>query len=358
MIQFKINPLKPINKSKRINGFPLKYEFGVAKPQFKPVLFSEMYSDLMYKQTICQSANLPNVQVENLRSVVGPQELKRIVAENTNNRKFWVPGERPEALADIPDSNGLENVLNKDFGASIHIHTVNSDGKLKVNEVLDQAVKYADEYVKKNNQRFIVGITDHNTVEGCKEAVKILSSNPEKYKNIGVVLGSEISTKESSIGGYNFKKPEKLHILALCVNPYDASVNKFFRNLATTTKTPMFPKDIKVQDAVDGFAEQKYNLFSLAHPAYPDIKHRVRENEDYCDATAKVITHFKDAAKDKAFYVENYYASYFGNLQTDKKLHNTIANTCAALKLYKAGGIDTHGNSIFYSGNKIHHKNA
>jgi len=344
--------IKPtLLKSSSTAKLPLRHEFGVVKSDVKPILLSSVYSDLIYKNTICKDADIPNLRIESLRSVVGPQELKRVVARNSENRKFWVPGERPVQYNEIPDSNGLENVTNRDFGASIHIHTVNSDGQMSVKEVLNQAAEYANEYIKKSGQRFIVGITDHNTAEGCKQAVRILAENPDKYKNLGVVLGSEISTKEKSIGDYNFRKPEKLHILALCLNPFNKDVNAFFKDLSDGGKTPMFPKEINVQEAIDGFSTQKYNWFSLAHPAYPDLKHRLKPDEDHCRATAQVIKHFKDTAKDKALYVENYYASYYANLQTDTKLHNTIANTCAALKLYKAGGIDTHGNSIFYSGN-------
>lgn len=335
---------------------PVDYKFGIEKTQFKPILMSETLSDLDYKNTICKAANIANVQIHNLKSVIGPQELKRVVKENSNNRKFWVPGERPAAMEAIPDSYGLENVFSKDFGASIHIHTVRSDGQLTVEEVLNQAAKYADKYAQNGKGRFIVGITDHNTVDGCKDAVKILASNPEKYKNLGVVLGSEISTKERSIAEYQLRKPEKLHVLALCVNPFDKEVNSFFSDLATTPKTPMFPKEINVKTVVDAFSNQKYGWFSLAHPAYPDMQHRVKTGDDYCDATAKTIKHFKDTAKDKALYVENYYASYFGNLNTDKKLKKTIEQTCDALNLYKAGGIDTHGDSIFYSSNKCNAK--
>lgn len=121
----------------------------------------------------------------------------------------------------------------------------------------------------------------------------------------------------------------------------------------------MFPQDIGVQQAVDGFKTQKYNWFSLAHPAFPDMKHRVQNGDDYCDATVAMMKHFKDKAQDKALYAENYYASYFGEMAVDERLKDTINKTGAALDLYKAGGIDTHGTSIFYSGaNEIRTKNV
>lgn len=320
---------------------------------------ADMSTDIMYRASIAKDAGIPFAQIDKLKSIVGPEELKGVVQKNTNNRAFWVPGERPAGMEQIADSNPLTNVENRKFGASIHIHTTKSDGMMTVKQVLNQAAEYANEYAKTNKDRFIVGITDHNTIEGCKEAVRILAANPEKYKNLGVVLGTEISTKEKQIGNYNLRKPEKMHILSLCINPFDKGVEGFMKALLGKSSTPMFPQDIGVQQAVDGFKTQKYNWFSLAHPAFPDMKHRVQNGDDYCDATVAMMKHFKDKAQDKALYAENYYASYFGEMAVDERLKDTINKTGAALDLYKAGGIDTHGTSIFYSGaNEIRTKNV
>lgn len=315
-------------------------------------LYSEILSDLIYKNKIIAASNIPGLKIESLTSIAGPNELRRIVKANNNNRKFYIPGERPESLKDIPDSYNLENVFNKEFGGSFHIHTKNSDGKLSVQELLDKSVKYADKYAKQNNQPFVIGITDHNSIEGCKEAIRIISQKPNKYKNLRVILGTEISTKERELDNYKLKKPLKFHILAECINPFDKKINQFFYNLNEGRKNPMYPKEITIKEAVEGFKEDRNNLFSLAHPGYPNIKKFIDETESPYEVTKSAIKHFKETAGDKAFYVENYYAGYYGDVALDTQLHKTINNACDDLKLYKAGGIDTHGDSIFYNGVK------
>ena len=362
MLKIKPTTIIPIKNRSGFKPSPIYsrdkigYRFGEQIKKYKPIMFSEKLTDEVYRLQVKVDSGLIGVKEEDLSSIVGPNELRRIVSENNNNRKFWVPGERPADKKDIPDSNGLENVLSREFGASIHIHTVNSDGAMSVQEILDQAVVYADEYAKSHDTRFIVGITDHNTIHGCKEAVKILAKNPKKYKNLGVVLGTEISTKENSIGQYELKKPEKLHILGLCINPFDYQTNKFFSDLNRGKTCPMNPKPIGVKDAINGLKTQEHNWISLAHPAFPYMSHRVQNKSDYLDATEEMIRFFKDTAKDKALYTEHCYASYAKELATDKNLHNTIKNTADAVGLYKAGGIDTHGNSIFYGGHVIQTK--
>ncbi len=309
--------------------------------------------DYQYRKEICKLSKIPNITPDKLQAIMAPDEFLDIVKENSQNRAFYVAGERPLGKEHIPDSNGLENVKMKLFGGNFHIHTQYSDGQLSVQEVLDEAVSYGNEYIKVTGKPFIVGITDHNTIEGCKKAVEIIAANPEKYKNIKVILGSEVSTKEPDINGYILRKPEKYHILTLCINPFEKKLNEFFKNLIKDSNTPMRPKSITIQEAFDEVKHQKQCYFSLAHPAYPDISHRIGKDKDPYKTTVETMTHFKDIIGDRSLYAEGYYSSYSNNLATDRKLYDTVIKTCDKLGLYKAGGIDTHGESIFYNGQNI-----
>ncbi len=317
---------------------------------------SKPTEDLAYIKNICKDMKIAGITPAKLQSVIGPKEFKDIIAKKTNNRTFYVTGERPKDKEGIPDSNKLENVKMKVFGASLHTHSTNSDGKLTVEEILNQAAEYGDEYEKVSHCPFVIGITDHNTVDGCKEAVKIIASDPEKYKNIRVVLGAEISTKESELNGYKFKKPEKYHLLTLCVNPFDITLNDFLADLQKDSGTPMRVKTISLQEAYDNLSNQQQCYFALAHPAYPDITHRIKDDKNPYDTTRELIKHFKDIAGDRGLYSEAYYSSYYGNLATDSQLYDTIVKACDDYGLYKAGGIDTHGEYIFYNGQNVKHK--
>lgn len=71
--------------------------------------------------------------------------------------------------------------------ADLHIHSIYSyDGISNIQEIID--------FVEYNTDLDIIAITDHNKIQGAKEAYKLSSD----YK-ISVVIGEEILTKEGEI---------------------------------------------------------------------------------------------------------------------------------------------------------------
>lgn len=361
-----INNIMKIQNNSYISGLTINKQISFArrKNTDKDIFISsrrntqitpapESANDRKYRKQLCRDMGIKGITPDMLQSVMAPDEYRSFIAENSGNRNLFVTGERPKGKEGIIDSNGIEYVKMKIFGSALHIHTVHSDGKLSIQEVLNQASEYADEYAKVNHKPFVIGITDHNTLEGCKEAVKLIAQNPRKYSNLKVVLGTEISTKEDEINGYKLRKPEKYHILVTGINPFDKKSNQFLDYLQSESGTPMHIKSISVQEAFDGLKHQSQCFFSLAHPAYPDIKHRIYSDKNPYEAEAELIEHFKNVVQNRALYAECYYSSYYGSLATDEQLHKTIDKTCDNLGLYKAGGIDTHGESIFYNGEII-----
>jgi len=356
----KIFPMNAVRNA----TIPAKPDANRVKPNFTSIqgmalkclnaISENLKIDLKYKRNLIEAAGLPEIGVNSLKSVLGPMEFKSFVAKNSENARIYAPGIRPADKKGVADSFPLTNVKNKTFGANLHIHTTNSDGKLSVQELLDQASEYANAYFKKNKTPFVIAITDHNTVEGCKEAVQILGKNPEKYKNLRVVLGAEISVKEDSMYGYAFKKPEKFHILTMCINPFEKHLNDFIADINMGHKTPMFPRVVRLDEVVSAVKHQPDAYLSYAHPAFPDMKHRiVNPNDDYTKLNQDCVRFFKEKAGDKALYAEVYYGGYKGSMATDEKLHDCIKSAVEDAGLLKAGGMDTHGDSIFYSGINI-----
>ena len=74
----------------------------------------------------------------------------------------------------------------------LHVHTNISDGSYSIEEILSMA---------KKNELTHVGITNHDTVKGLKDAVKL-----GQEQNINIIPGIEISA-------YDFKNNRKVHIL-------------------------------------------------------------------------------------------------------------------------------------------------
>jgi len=308
-------------------------------------------TDYDYKTAILKALDIPELSVDSLKSIFGPAEFKSFIIKNSENARIYTPGIRPAGKEAFADSFPLTNVESLTYGANLHIHTTNSDGRLTVENLLNQAVEYANKYFQKNKKPFVIAITDHNTVEGCKEAVEILSKNPDKYKNLRIILGSEISVKEDMLYGYKFRKPEKFHILTMCINPFEKRLNDFLTDINMGHKNPMNPRTVSLKEIVGAVEAQPDAYLCYAHPAWPDLRHRiVRPEDDFRKLNQECIRYFKDTAGDKALYAEVYYGGYEGNMATDELLHEHIKKAVENFGLYKAGGMDTHGTSIFHSG--------
>ena len=194
---------------------------------------SKFPQDIEYRKVLLQALNLPETKLPLLRSIIGGQEYKAIISEFSGHPEAYTPGK--SLITAAQDDYHLAGVVSRDFRVSLHNHTLRSDGEMTVQELLDQAAEYADEVFKVNKEKsnvlapdapFTIAITDHDTLEGCKEAVKIILENPEKYKNLRVVFGTELSVENRMLGN-NLTKPVPIHMVVNCVNPFDKSLNEF-----------------------------------------------------------------------------------------------------------------------------------
>lgn len=176
--------------------------------------------DKNYKKTLAKYLNLNNLK--ELNSIVGEEEFKTLthrlgeISYRPVKKKFLKE-------VDSYDYCYLESGL---FCANLHAHTKHSDGLAEVKTLLDDAAAIAD---KNFNCKcpFLLAITDHDTLDGTKEAIRIISSNPQKYKNLKVVLGIEISTIETKMSC--LKNTLDIHTLVYCINPFDEVLNNFVK---------------------------------------------------------------------------------------------------------------------------------
>ena len=122
-----------------------------------------------------------------------------------------------------------ENMEKGIFRADLHSHSNFSDGKGKVEELLDAAAKYGDNLFAKTKNKFIFALTDHDGVEGVKKALTIISKNPEKFENVRFVAGAELSYALKSPKSKN--PTETSEVLAYCINPFDKKTTAYFENL-------------------------------------------------------------------------------------------------------------------------------
>ena len=112
--------------------------------------------DVEYRKQLMTNAGKNPDEYYKLRSIIGLDEIKSILADFHSNEKAYSVG------------INNENIKNKTFRANLHIHTVASDGHLTTQELLDQAVVYANEVAQNpafKQEPSIIAITDHDTTE-------------------------------------------------------------------------------------------------------------------------------------------------------------------------------------------------
>lgn len=190
--------------------------------------------DIEYRKSLLRDMNLPENEHKQLRSIIGCEELKAIM--KTAKKEDFLPGiktYRANKEVFFPEK---ENVKSGKFLANLHTHTIYSDGKLTIAELLEQGAKYGDERVAKlgKDKPFYLAITDHDTLEGCKEAVKIIKNNPEKYKNLRLILGIENSALAESPN--LLKGPVQVHMITYGINPFDKELNNLIQQKININK--------------------------------------------------------------------------------------------------------------------------
>ncbi|MCR5265252.1 MAG: hypothetical protein K6E29_01495 [Cyanobacteria bacterium RUI128] len=243
--------------------------------------------DIGYRKAIL-GAGATEESVANLRPIIGPQEYKSILTEFSDSPIHYTPGKTLNTA--FKDGYELEGAPNKTFRATMHMHTIHSDGTMSVRELLAKSAKYADEVAeslktnpdaKVKHAPFTIAITDHDTLEGCKEAARIISEEPERYKNLRVVLGCEMSVENRMLGD-ELKKPVDQHIIVNVLNPFDEKLNQFFETKKAARKN--LAKDL-MEKCKQGVAEYDTELSEQlsgeeAQRLFPSLRHGVI-NTDY-----------------------------------------------------------------------------
>ncbi len=178
----------------------------------------EFPNDVEYRKTLLKNAGMNPNEYYKIRSIIGPDEIQSVMKQYDNDGNLYSVG--------VNDENIKSGLLR----ANLHIHTQASDGRLSVEELLDKAADYANLAAKTQpqfkKQPFTIAITDHDTTESAQKAIKIIAENPLKYKNLRVILGTEVTTY-NKIAPNLVSEPTNTHVLAYGIDPNEKIYNNF-----------------------------------------------------------------------------------------------------------------------------------
>lgn len=288
---------------------------------------SEPMMDIEYKKAIVKDSGNVFYRLENLRPVVGEEELSEFIRANNNNPQIYTPS--------------AENIQKGIFRANLHMHTTQSDGNASVEQRLDDAQNYAQNNIK--NGYMYIAITDHNTVLGAKDAVEILQKHPKKYKNIKVILGMEVYTAFKS---KYYNKPVQIHVLNWCINPYDKFLNTEFYKPENANKWNRTYPDRDFDDLILMMSD--YAIPGVAHP----IRYTNRIGENKFLYMEEMMNRYKQLSK-KPLFTEAYYQVY--PRYYDKKFVEQeilpymkyVKQKSDEYNIIKTGSTDSHSTTIF-----------
>ena len=277
--------------------------------------------DRAYKSALCSGLKDNygiNASVENLDPIVAPDELKNLLKKFS--KTDYETGCNPSL--NLPPVDTFENVANRTHRVNLHAHTNKTNKKMSTEDFLAQSLKYADKAaeVRQNDEipAYTSAITDHNNIEGVKQAIAAIAKEPDKYKNYKFVPGCEFRLKDTE---HNLKHPS-YEVVGLCFNPFDEELNS---SLKEYNSTEIIQK-----------IKETGGIVSYAHPL------RFCQNQEVDD---EFIQYLVDIGVDG---IESNYQYFFNKPHDITEGVEKIDKLAKKYDLYETGGTDTHGNNIFH----------
>lgn len=282
--------------------------------------------DLEYKKILIKNSSMPEKSVKSLDSIVGEKELVKIIKRYDNNETAY--------MIDEFQRDDMKVFSSCRSRANFHMHTTSSDGTMSVEELLNQAAEYADKCSAQNPKEkypFVVALTDHNTTDGDKIAVETILKNPQKYKNLKVILGMEIWAYIERMPSQDQKNG--IHMLALAINPYDKAFENFGRTEREFTSVTTLINN------------QKYGLIGVAHPVREIKRENIPSNKTIYDWVEDMFALYTSQRKNKILFTEAYYQRY--RFYEDQDLLSYIKKSAKKHKIMRTGSLDNHREKIY-----------
>jgi len=295
--------------------------------------YSMFMYDKEYKEELIKASGHHEYTLKNMQSIMGEKELTKVIKKYNKH-----PEKYQSDWHEKGDRLGVEKLT---YRAGLHNHTVFSDGRLTPLEMLNQAAEYGDAVKKKHpfeKYPIIIAITDHFNTQGAQNAIFIIQKNPEKYKNVKLVLGMET---QANVEIPSKKEVKVIHMLAWCINPYDWPFSEMtFDEAMAQGNVYKGLNFVDYKDFVKRIHSLKYGLVGIAHPI------RYFDKDEMLDSVIDDLFAEYASLKDKkVLFTEGYYQPY--RFSTPERTYNQTIETAHKYGIITTGSQDTHGYSIF-----------
>lgn len=184
--------------------------------------------------------------------------FEEIPAENLNS--IMTPSEFKEILPTLNEQNftaSKENIENGIYCADLDYQSSFSSGNDNIFNILDNAARIADEYYQKTGKNFMFALTDRDQLEGLQHAIRIIGSEPEKYKHLKFIPAIKVSyTHEAPNSKIGYENSD---VIVYGINPFSPNVVNFIENNFKKRKSMII------------------NFIKRVHNLYPEFAYSVIE---------------------------------------------------------------------------------
>lgn len=117
-----------------------------------------------------------------------------------------------------------QNQLDGTYCADLdYMSSFSYNGQESVAAILDSAAKYANSYYDRTGRKFMFALTDNDSLEGLKHAMRRIGNNPEKFKYLSFIPGIKMSFAYR----VSDNRCENSRILVYGINPFSPNLNDF-----------------------------------------------------------------------------------------------------------------------------------
>lgn len=194
---------------------------------------------------------------------IPPQNLKNIMT----------PAEFKELLPTLDTDNFLSSKKNIESGTyfvDLDYQSNFSRGKKSIFDILDEVSEYANQYHAQTGKDFVFALTDRDTLDGVRHAIRIIGENPDKFKHLKFLPAVKLSYAHEAP---NSKlKYENSDMLVYGINPFSVNISNFIETTIAKRKT-MIINFIKRVNAL--YPEFAYNVIEFAQ------QNKLRYKRDY-----------------------------------------------------------------------------
>ena len=188
------------------------------------------------------------IPAENLINVMSPSEFKKVLPE------FKAENFRS-------DRNRAEEGI---YCADLDYQSNYSSGKSSVYEIMLRVAEQADAYVDIQREQgipdeeikpFYFALSDRDVIEGVRQAIVIIGSDPERFKNVKFIPSLKLTyAHPADTSAIGFENSE---MLVYGINPFSQNLSDYLDNIIEKRKTMVLSF---VQDIYGLYPALKYDI--------------------------------------------------------------------------------------------------